>query len=367
MANFDKPFADKGDKTVISLDDLGIEGRISWERGFTSKYEKKPEEDGFYILRTDVNSILNLITKDIIDIRQNINLNNFDNGLLAKEGYSSGARVSIFYNPLDGTLGSSPDEFDENGKIFATRIQVISQKNNNKDSPLIRANLFKSWVVDDGRHFFELITFPIQAHQSSFAVPPGYLDFGNPKDENGDFIKYNLEDYPRVKYAIENNKTKIFKKQSGDEDKFYIDDYRGLFPRIFSNGHETIDKNREFYNVQQDGMKRMSAEIYICPYDYQGNDTITPYEERAHNLSAWIVKSRSGAPSPFKIARESTRGANERTGSSTYSYGIDAGYSLQSEMKQYYGNKLIFDTNEVTGNCNEFRPRNFNVKMYIKV
>lgn len=368
MSMFDKPFADKGDKSVISLDDLGIDGRVSWERGFTSKYEKKPEQDGYYIIRQDYNSIFHMITKELLDLRSKLVPLGFDAGKLASTGYNNGETIIVYYNPLTGVIAGDLGGFNEEERLFATRLEVISQKDANKDSPLIRANYHKSWYINDGNHFGQIVDFGVNEFESSFSPPPGYFDIGNPKDANQQFIKYNIDDYPRVKYLLgkkDKHGLALFIKDSNDDSKFYIQDIRGCFARLYANAHPTRDKGRAFDNIQNDGMKKLYSEITICSYsDYTEK---AEGDDKYHNLSCFMLKKTPGTPSLAKIERRSSTMASSRSGSSSWSHGVYGSSIDRNEIRNAFGNRLILDTSEVTGDCDEFRPHNFNVKKYIKL
>ena len=61
------PWADTGDRAQFPYNPDTITELMSWLKGFTAKYQRTPEEGGVYIERREVNQILYLLSKQIID------------------------------------------------------------------------------------------------------------------------------------------------------------------------------------------------------------------------------------------------------------------------------------------------------------
>ena len=61
------PWADTGDRVQFPYNPDTITELMSWIKGFTAKYQRTPEEGGVYIERREVNQILYLLSKQIID------------------------------------------------------------------------------------------------------------------------------------------------------------------------------------------------------------------------------------------------------------------------------------------------------------
>ena len=61
------PWADTGDRVQFPYNPDTITELMSWLKGFTAKYQRTPEEGGVYIERREVNQILYLLSKQIID------------------------------------------------------------------------------------------------------------------------------------------------------------------------------------------------------------------------------------------------------------------------------------------------------------
>lgn len=366
MASFDKPFANKGHKTPISMEDLGSEGAISWEQGFTSPYSKPPEAGGKYVLREEMNQILYLITKKQIDLEKGLNSPVlYDPGIAAK-GYPIGARVYAYYNPYTCSITTDLQSTGEES-IKYRLLNFINLKNNNTDSPLVLENLFKTWIIDDGEDVGNIKISIINPYNQAFGAPPGYLDLGD-VDENSKRKRYKIEDYPRVKDILNSNKFPYIKKDSSDPNLFYIEDLRGCFARMYSNGNTRRDPLRAFDNIQEDAGRKLEGEVMIVDSS-TFDSTIrnnNPEVDCMHNLSCWYVPTVPGKRSFMQTVMHSTVKAASISGSSTYSRGI---YStgIDDNLKPLIGNRLRFDTSEVWGNSKEFRPHNFNVKMYLKL
>ena len=61
------PWANTGDRVQFPYNPDTVTELMSWLKGFTAKYERIPEEGGVYIERREVNQILYLLTKQVID------------------------------------------------------------------------------------------------------------------------------------------------------------------------------------------------------------------------------------------------------------------------------------------------------------
>lgn len=367
MASFDKPFANKGHKTPISMEDLGSEGAISWEQGFTSPYSKPPEAGGKYVLREEMNQILYLITKKQIDLEKGLNTPVLYDPAIAAKGYPIGARVYAYYNPYTCNITSDLSSAGEES-IKYRLIHFINLKNNNTDSPLVLENLFKTWIIDDGEDIGNIKISIINPYNQAFGAPPGYLDLGE-SDTNSKRKRYKIEDYPRVKDILNSNKFPYIKKDSSDPNLFYIEDLRGCFPRLYSNNHSSRDPLRAFDNIQEDAGRRLEGEVMLMEYNKFNKDIKNQNQEADAmcNISCWYVPTVPGKKSCFQNVQHSTLLTNKESESATYGRGLYTSKIETDELKHVLGNRLRLDTTEVWGNSKEFRPHNFNVKMYLKL
>lgn len=343
---FKYAFAQDGDKATIPDDSQG--DKLSFQSGYTKIYSTNPEEGGEYIKRPEFNGLINQITQAILDSQRN-------GGFLydSSIAYNAGARVMVFYDILKNKVIETP-----NNAISTATIILVSQKDNNTDSPYELPNLFKSWWVDDGNQLgFVKMCLINNLSNDIGSVPVGYIDVGATDINTKQF---QLTDYPRIAKAFEilnsNNYGFFTKKDS----YFTISDLRGAFPRIYANGIER-DSGREFNTLQDDAIRNITGEIALMDDDAY-NQHSTTYNSM-YNISAWYPTDSAGA---FGIKRQSTEDATMSYNSNPeYTTGINAGGAGQS-VKQYLGNIATFDASKIVPTAKENRPYNFNVKFYIK-
>ena len=310
-------FADYGDKAAISVD-TDPKGNVSWQQGFTNDYSRNPEQDGKYILRDNFNYILSLVTQGLKDLQINGGYlwNQQSANLIG--GYPMGARVMVYYNNFTNEITDRPLISSESMSLSST-ISLVSMKENNVDSPLVAENIFKSWWIDDSVNMFGLKISTQNPTSQRAKVPSGYLDLGAADVTTR---QYAYADYPRVKYFKDNGGLPDYFKDNGNN-TFSIEDIRGRFFRLFSNGG-TIDSGREFKTLQGDAIRD------------------------------FLITSHGN----YGIATSYTRGA--------YSVlGWSEGYSNYS----IYGSVSASPSKVPTtkGDNAENRPNNFNIKLYIKV
>lgn len=340
-------FAQDGDKVTVPQDKT-TDNKLSFQAGYTKIYSTNPEEGGEYITRTAFNGVINQITKSILDNQRN-------GGYLydSSIAYNAGARVMVFYDILKNKIvetASSP--------ITTTTVILVSQKDNNTDSPYTASNLFTSWWVDDGNPLcFVKIALVNNLSDDIGGVPIGYIDIGASDIGTKQFA---LASYPRIAKAFEllnTDKYGYFKKQGTN---FVITDLRGAFGRIYSNGSQ-IDSGREFNTIQTDAIRNIKGEIALMDDDAYNKQTTT--YNSMYNISAWYPTDNAGA---FGIKRESTEEAIKSYSSNpNYTTGINAG-GAGASVRDYLGNIATFDASLSVPTASENRPVNFSFKMYIK-
>lgn len=306
-------------------------------------------EGGEYVKRPEFNGIINQITQPIVDMQRN-------GGFLydASIAYNAGARVLVFYDILKNEIVSTANDF-----VTTITIILVSQKDNNTDSPYNPANLFTSWWLDDGNPLgYVKVALVNNLSNNIGSTPPGYIDVGASDISNKQF---SLDSYPRIAKAFEtlNSNTYSFFTKNGNY--FTIADLRGAFPRIYSNG-ASVDSGRQFSTLQTDAIRNIKGEIALLDDDaYNQHSTIY---QSMYNISAWYPTDNAGA---FGILRQSTEDAVKSYNSNPeYTTGINAG-SAGKSVRDYLGNVAVFDASKAVPTAEENRPYNFNMKMYIKV
>ena len=312
-------FAEQGDKTEISVD-TDPKGNVSWQQGFPNDYSRNPEQDGKYILRDNFNYIVNLVTQGLKDLQ--INGGRLWNQQSANliGGYPMGARVMVHYNNFTNEITEQPLISSE-GIALSSTIILVSMKENNLDSPLVAENLFKSWWIDDGVDMFGLKISTQNPTSQRAKVPSGYLDLGAADVTTK---QYAYTDYPRVKYFKDNGGMPDYFKDNGNN-TFSIEDIRGRFFRLFSNGG-TIDSGRDFKTLQGDAIRNITGKT---SGDRLGQDVRT-LTQGALDME---LGGENGAAADV--------GSNELT--------------------------IVFNASKVVSTALENRPYNFNLKIYIKV
>lgn len=306
---FKYAFAQNGDKTPIPQDQ-DPKGKVSYEVGFGGIYSRDPLADGDYVLRPDFNQLMFDTTNAIRQMQ--INGANLWRAEVANNGgYPAGAVVLVKMQ-MNGVIDSGSD-FIQHLNYYQPFISMIEA---NTDEPLA-ATAYKSWWALDGNPLFGTITRLSNAGLTA-QTPSGYLEIGGATPN----AKYNFNDYPRVKRAIQAGYASEFFTNNND-DTFSIVDLRGRFFRIWSNGGD-IDSARTFntlqgdairdFNITQDGNNR------IFNFPNGGNYWVDP------SSSAFILGQMSIYGKPSKAGVPTTSGANA-----------------------------------------ENRPYNFNIRMFIKV
>ena len=308
---FKYAFAQNGDKTPIPQDQ-DPKGKVSYEVGFGGIYSRDPLADGDYILRPDFNQLMFDTTNAIRQMQ--INGANLWRAEVANNGgYPAGAVVLVKMQ-MNGVIDSGSD-FVQHLNYYQPFISMIEA---NTDEPLA-ATAYKSWWALDGNPLFGTITRLSNAGLTA-QTPSGYLEIGGATPN----AKYNFNDYPRVKRAIQAGYASEFFTNNND-DTFSIVDLRGRFFRIWSNGGD-IDSARTFNTLQGDAIRDFNI-------TQDGNNRDLTYP---HGPNYWVAPTSSafilgtmlihGKPSLSNTGVPTTSGANA-----------------------------------------ENRPYNFNIRMFIKV
>lgn len=306
---FKYAFAQNGDKTPIPQDQ-DPKGKVSYEVGFGSTYSRDPLADGDYILRPDFNQLMFDTTNAIRQMQ--INGANLWRAEVANNGgYPAGAVVLVKMQ-MNGVIDSGSD-FVQHLNYYQPFISMIEA---NTDEPLA-ATAYKSWWALDGNPLFGTITRLSNAGLTA-QTPSGYLEIGGATPN----AKYNFNDYPRVKRAIQAGYASEFFTNNND-DTFSIVDLRGRFFRIWSNGGD-IDSARTFNTLQGDAIRDFNI-----TQDGNNRNFNFPY-----GGTYWVDPSSSA----FTIGQMSIYGKPSNAGVPTTS-GANA----------------------------ENRPYNFNIRMFIKV
>lgn len=305
---FKYAFAQNGDKTPIPQDQ-DPKGKVSYEVGFGGIYSRDPLADGDYILRPDFNQLMFDTTNAIRQMQ--INGANLWRAEVANNGgYPAGAVVLVKMQ-MNGVIDSGSD-FIQHLNYYQPFISMIEA---NTDEPLA-ATAYKSWWALDGNPLFGTITRLSNAGLTA-QTPSGYLEIGGATPN----AKYNFNDYPRVKRAIQAGYASEFFTNNND-DTFSIVDLRGRFFRIWSNGGD-IDSARTFNTLQGDAIRDFNI--------VSGGGNV-----------AYTTSYSGGAYSPL-------------------------GYSEGRNQATIYGKPSNAGVPTTSGANAENRPYNFNVRMFIKV
>lgn len=310
-------------------------------------------------------------------------------------GYPLDAVVSILYDELTGTL-YTPETLstlqpiegitESERRAFSKRILVRSLKTQNTDSPLVSTNLFKTWEVMDGASFGEVKTYIVNVKGATFPTPPGYLDLAPVLKP-----EYSFDDYPRVKMALQaaGGECGHFKRKG--DDKFTITYAGGLFPRTFGSNSTRdgsnygvgmpTDPGRSFGEIQQDAMGIIRGLVMLCDYTNYGSSSYGQNEQRLIPLKCWVpynelpsnLVSRPeyaflkdiGTTNCFKPITIQTNYSNSST--SYQNIGIYPGTISNETIRGSTYNALMIDTSDHPKSAHEVRPKNYCVKMYVKV
>lgn len=307
-------------------------------------------------------------------------------------GYPLDAILSILYDEFSGVL-FTPDVLSTLPEVQgistaerrakAQRLLVRSLKPNNTDSPLERTNLFTTWEVMDGVQFGETKDFIVNEKDKAFPPPPGYLDTAPSKTP-----EYSLDDYPRVKIALQagGGVCGLFKKKG--DDKFTIEHLGGLFPRVFNNNSTGNDNNplpkdpgRAFTEIQDDSMGVITGMVFLTDYYHSGSSSYGDNVQRLVPLKAWVPLNQIpselqnnpdyaylkdiGTTNCFKPINIST--SYSESSSSYRNQGIYYGSISDSTISETACNALLLDTSDHPKTSHEVRPKNFCIKKYVKV
>lgn len=139
------------------------------------------------------------------------------------------------------------------------RILIQSCKDENKSVPNSKT-LCNDWYIQDGLEVGHAII-----DTTNRIIPHGFLQINT---QNFDSV-LSFDDYPRVKALMDNqNATQaddiwgVFKRINDKSFKFN-DDRRGYFMRLFSNGNEKIDKDREFHTLQHATLPNIKGSLKL--------------------------------------------------------------------------------------------------------
>ena len=307
---FKYAFAQNGDKTPIPQDQ-DPKGKVSYEVGFGGIYSRDPLADGDYILRPDFNQLMFDTTNAIRQMQ--INGANLWRAEVANNGgYPAGAVVLVKMQ-MNGVIDSGSD-FIQHLNYYQPFISMIEA---NTDEPLA-STAYKSWWALDGNPLFGTITRLSNAGLTA-QTPSGYLEIGGATPN----AKYNFNDYPRVKRAIQAGYASEFFTNNND-DTFSIVDLRGRFFRIWSNGGD-IDSARTFNTLQGDAIRDFNIISSGGNMAYTGTYSGGAYSPLGWS-DGWNQGVIYGKPSLSNTGVPTTSGANA-----------------------------------------ENRPYNFNIRMFIKV
>lgn len=375
----EQPFADKGQKTPVP-EKPQADGGLNWQEGFTLPYSKNPESDGKYIEREQFNELLHIITSHQMALQSRVPLD-YDDKYAKKVKYRLYQRATIYYNPFNSTLYSDPDLITEGDLAFVEPLVVTSMKKDNVSSPLVFSNLFTDWLVEDGATLGELKFMSInKGAGSAFPAPPGYIELG--VHEGDEPTEFEFSKYPRLARLVNENRHPFLKKVSQKE-AFTIVDLRGMFPRVFSNGSDKVDTGRQFETLQGDAARVLKGEFMAVDCSkwaknedharrrsfYENSVNINMFYSPLGNevkLRRFFAQSERNA---FTSVRENTVGGADNASP----YNLEWNSFIQvgqvkpgAAQKNLLGNKVRLNSADVWPTSTEFRPHNFNIKLYMK-
>lgn len=366
---------------------------FSMKRLFPIIYSKDPISGGKFIERGLFNGILKALTTLIHNFGISRGVMPFDEDYCTDKGYPLGARVLLLYDNLTGLL-TTPDilkkqatvdniTYDER-RAFCDTVTVESTVDKNKHSPLIIANLYKYWKVNDGNRFGDLLYRGINLSDKTFN-PPGYIDLGFAPPENGE-LTFALEDYPRVATFLKYTKASqcsYFQKHGSD--RFTITNLTGLFARVYNNNYMQTnlvprDPGRRFNEIQEDASHAIIGAVSILGYTSLGGSAYGSLEQQAVRSRVWMPVteltneyktdpkythfkelSRHNAFKPIQMP------TTYMVSNSYDNYGLDYSTFSAQGLKIMCGDVLTIDTSDHPKTAHEVRPKNFAVKLYIKV
>lgn len=372
---------------------------FSFKRLFPIIYSKDPVSGGKFIERGLFNGILKAITTMIHNLGMTRGMIPYHEDYAADKGYPLGSRVVVLYDNLTGALvtpsilkqqAQVDDISYEERRAFCESLLVESMIDKNKQSPLILKNLYKYWRVVDGRHFGDLLYRGVNLSEETF-TPPGYLDLGYAPPEEGGELLYNLEDYPRVAtfLKLQNAQRCSYFQKHGD-DKFKITNMTGLFARVYNNNYMQTnlvprDPARSFTEIQDDASHAIIGAVALLGYvSSLGGSSYGTLENQAVRARVWMPVTQLDTKhetdpkyahfkdlkkyNAFKPIISPTTYSIANQNYQYYGYDYSTFYSSSYEStKAVTSDVLTIDTSDNPKTAHEVRPKNFAVKLYIKV
>lgn len=391
---FGAPWGEKADD-IMEIPYTPTENSLfSQSTLFPIEFSKDPVAGGEFISRATMNGILRSLSLQAKQYSQWVSGAPYDHVWCTTRGYPLGARLTILLDRVTHTLttvkllkenlAQVPELTYMERRTLCDTIHIESTQDDNRNSALDFANLFKYWKVLDGQPLLSL------KMMGADGVPvPGYLDLGAYPGDNKQEPEYPLEDFPRIAslLKINSNITCSFFKKKGDS-HFTTTDLRGLFARVFNNnkispGVTPRDPGRSFDEIQDHSMAPIIGAFSMC-----GSTSVasSAYGDLTHR----VIKSRVFMPvtdlptattdkpewvhfrdlKKFNCCRVTNVPTNYMLSSDSYQrYGVD--YSSFSESQQgvlsITGDTLLIDTSDHPNVSHEVRPKNFCYKLYIKV
>lgn len=367
---------------------------FSIKRLFPIIYSKDPISGGKFIERGLFNGIIRSLGATLHHLLMGRGMVPYNDAYGTDRGYPLGARVLIMQDNCTGTL-TTPTELKKQAEIdnisyeerraFCESILVESTVDKNKTSPLDPANLFKTWRVIDGNRFGDLLYRGINLSETTF-TPAGYLDLGYAPPEGGGDLLFNLDDYPRVAtfMKIANaNVCSYFQKHGSD--KFTIKNLTGLFARVFNNNYMQTnlvprDPGRTFTEIQDDASHAIIGAVATLGYTSLGGSSYGTLEQQAVRARVWMPVTKlteefTNDPKYSHFAELGKYNAFKPIVMPT-TYSLSSGYQFYGHDYTSFSNEglkaltsdvLTIDTSDHPKTAHEVRPKNFAVKLYIKV
>lgn len=242
MAFIKIPFAIKGQRQEIP-DVAPSDNSVNYTTGYTPPYSEDPLAGGIYVDRLAFNSIIYRLYQELQNLQRGGISKWTADVAQAIGGYQAGDICLVNYDIFTYKIveNHSPDN------PFLAQIPVMSLKNDNTFSPYENNSINDSWYILDGCNFGEIKMFSTKLTDD----PSGYISLalGEPQS-------YNFAQYPRVAKAFDgkNINDSIGLIYKYDELSFKLRDFRGYFPRQWSNG-SVIDSNRVFDTLQGDAIR----------------------------------------------------------------------------------------------------------------
>ena len=284
------PFSQDGDKEEIPFTPDGV-SKINFQQGFTNIFEINPDAGGEYLLRTWFNYFFYLFT-DTIQELQRSGTRDFDTSILSNGGYNVGEGCLLNYNIYTREVIKDEDlqEYDNSETSYYSKIKVVSLKPNNTTNPYDENALFDSWLVDDG---FPIGTILFDTLNTG-TTPAGYIRVNESTIHTKQF---SLSVYKRVRELLKdkavNEKHGLFIKAT--ETTFMLQDIRGMFPRVWSNG-SSIDSARVFNETQTPALPNVKGGKLMLD-DSQREQVTTPFTQqdkgKVYDLNSSLISSNS--------------------------------------------------------------------------